>query len=55
MQLIELFEHITIPVHLHKEERVLLEKLRNGTSLDKLTTRERDVIMYHLRIKGVVE
>ena len=55
MRLTELFDQIIIPVHLHNEERELLKKLRNGTPVDKLTARERDVIMYNLKLKGAVE
>lgn len=55
MTLQELTRQIRIPVYLSTEERNLYIKLKEGRRLGELTERERDVILYSLKIKGLVE
>ena len=55
MTLNELTSQIRIPVYLSTEERQLYIKLKEGRRLSELDERERDVILYSLKIKGLVE
>ena len=55
MTLNELTSQIRIPVYLSTEERRLYIKLKEGRRLSELDERERDVILYSLKIKGLVE
>jgi hypothetical protein len=55
MRLSELINEIYIRVYVTNEEKKLLKKLRTGTKKDKLSERERDVLLKNLRIKGLVE
>jgi hypothetical protein len=55
MTLNELTSQIRIPVYLSTEERRLYIKLKEGKRLSELDERERDVILYSLKIKGLVE
>ena len=55
MTLNELTRQIRIPVYLSTEERNLYTKLKEGRRLSELTERERDVILYSLKLKGLVE
>ena len=55
MTLGELTNQIRIPVYLSTEERRLYIKLKEGKRLSELDERERDVILYSLKIKGLVE
>jgi hypothetical protein len=54
MQLVELIDGISVPVYVNNEERRLLEKLRGGEKKDKLTLREREIVLRSLIIKGLV-
>ena len=55
MTLRELTNQIRIPVYLSNEERRLYIKLKEGQRMSELDERERDVILYSLRIKGLVD
>jgi hypothetical protein len=55
MTLNDLTSQIRIPVYLSTEERRLYIKLKEGRRLSELDERERDVILYSLKIKGLVE
>ena len=55
MTLRELTNQIRIPVYLSNEERRLYIKLKEGRRMSELDERERDVILYSLRIKGLVD
>lgn len=55
MTLQELTNQIRIPVYLSTEERELYIKLKEGAQLRDLNERERDVILYSLKVKGLVE
>jgi hypothetical protein len=55
MTLNDLTGQIRIPVYLSTEERRLYIKLKEGKRLSELDERERDVIFYSLKIKGLVE
>lgn len=55
MTLNDLTSQIRIPVYLSTEERRLYIKLKEGKRLSELDERERDVILYSLKIKGLVE
>lgn len=55
MKLQELTQHIRIPVYLSTEERQLYIKLKEGRRISELNERERDVILYSLKLKGLVE
>jgi hypothetical protein len=55
MTLHDLTNQIRIPVYLSTEERQLYIKLKEGVQLRELNERERDVILYSLKIKGLVE
>lgn len=55
MTLQELTRQIRIPVYLSTEERNLYIKLKEGRRINELNERERDVILYSLKLKGLVE
>ena len=55
MTLRELTNQIRIPVYLSNEERRLYIKLKEGQRMSELDERERDVILYSLKIKGLVD
>ena len=55
MTLNDLTSQIRIPVYLSTEERRLYIKLKECRRLSELDERERDVILYSLKIKGLVE
>jgi hypothetical protein len=55
MTLRELTNQIRIPVYLSNEERRLYIKLKEGRRMSELNERERDVILYSLKIKGLVD
>jgi len=55
MTLRELTNQIRIPVYLSNEERRLYIKLKEGRRMSELDEREREVILYSLRIKGLVD
>lgn len=55
MKLNELIGGQYIRVYVTNEERELLKKLRSGVKKDKLTERERDVILRNLKFKDLIE
>ncbi len=55
MKLQELTHQIRIPVYLSTEERQLYIKLKEGKRISELNERERDVVLYSLKLKGLVE
>lgn len=55
MRLHELIQELYIRVYVTNEEKELLKKLRAGVKKDKLTERERDLLLRNLKIKGLVE